>query len=476
MRSPLGSTFRILAGAIPMFLFACGRSTPALIQSTGTMAGTMGSTGEIGGTPDTTSQPAAGDALASGGTRAGGTWGNGGAIRSGGEIATSGKSAIAGATGGLATGGSVAGGKVGSGGSTLMGGTILGTSGTGGTTGSGGAIVTGGNAVGGTTASGGSLATGGGTGSGGAVAPGGSSGLGGTSGTGALAGAVAFPPKFFGNIDTRGSIRSDFVSYWDQFTPENAGKWGSVQGVSPSTFNWASLDTMYKYCEDHNIIFKEHCFIWAPGQPSWINNNNAAEVAQAWMKAFCERYPKTRIIDVVNEPLHSIPTYRDGLGGKGTTGFDWIINSFKWAHEACPNAILLVNDYNILEYASEHSKIIELVKAILAAGAPIMAVGAQGHDLHKVPLKTVQSYLAEIISQTGLPVYITEMDFGISDDVKHATTMKDLVTMFWGDPMVPGITYWGYIVGYTWRSDTGLMTSDGVMRPSMTWLMDFLHR
>jgi endo-1,4-beta-xylanase len=54
--------------------------------------------------------------------------------------------------------------------------------------------------------------------------------------------------------------------------------------------------------------------------------------------------------------------------------------------------------------------------------------------------------------------------------------MADLVTTFWNDPNVLGITYWGYIVGRTWRTNTGLMTSDGIKRPALTWLLDFLHR
>jgi len=117
-----------------------------------------------------------------------------------------------------------------------------------------------------------------------------------------------------------------------------------------------------------------------------------------------------------------------------------------------------------------------LVGVALALLNPVMAIGAQGHDVDKVPLSTVQTYVADLVSQTGLPVYITELDLPIADDSQQATILKDFVTAFWNDPNVPGITYWGYIVGLTWRSNTGLMTSDGTMRPAMTWLMDFLGR
>ena len=41
---------------------------------------------------------------------------------------------------------------------------------------------------------------------------------------------------------------------------------------------------------------------------------------------------------------------------------------------------------------------------------------------------------------------------------------------------VKGVTVWGYIVGATWETNTGIMKSDGTMRPAMSWLMDFLGR
>ena len=34
--------------------------------------------------------------------------------------------------------------------------------------------------------------------------------------------------KFLGNITTGGQIRSDFAQYWNQITPENGCKWGSI--------------------------------------------------------------------------------------------------------------------------------------------------------------------------------------------------------------------------------------------------------
>ena len=98
---------------------------------------------------------------------------------------------------------------------------------------------------------------------------------------------------------------------------------------------WAALDREYAYAQTNNIAFKEHNFIWGNQQPSWVNNSNAQTAVQAWMTAFCQRYPNTKLIDVVNEPPpHTTPAYINGIGGTGASGYDWIANAFKWARAA----------------------------------------------------------------------------------------------------------------------------------------------
>ena len=53
--------------------------------------------------------------------------------------------------------------------------------------------------------------------------------------------------KFLGNITTGGQIRSDFAQYWNQITPENGCKWGSIHSLSngnsgTSKFAWDNFD------------------------------------------------------------------------------------------------------------------------------------------------------------------------------------------------------------------------------------------
>jgi endo-1,4-beta-xylanase len=285
--------------------------------------------------------------------------------------------------------------------------------------------------------------------------------------------------KFVGNITTNGAVRSDFGTYWNQITPENEGKWGSVEATQ-GTYNWTSLDAIYKYAQDSGIPFKEHNFIWNQQQPSWIGGLSESDqeaAVKAWMQAFCTRYPNTKMIDVVNEALHGmLPPYAKAIGDKGVSGFDWVINAFKWARAACPNAILILNDYNIIEYEADNTSMISAVNAIKQAGAPIDAIGAQAHDAYKLPVMTVQKFLDNLATMTGLPVYISEYDINEADDSTQAMIMSTEFPMFWSDSNVKGITLWGYIEGATWEPNTGLMTSSGTKRPAMTWLVDFLKK
>ncbi len=313
----------------------------------------------------------------------------------------------------------------------------------------------------------------GGTGSGGASGSGGSD----SGGTGGEPGEI---PRFVGNITTFNSVDTEglvFSDYWDQITPENAGKWGSVQGTVGSAPDWSTLDGIYDYARENGIVFKQHAFVWGSQQPSGAIGE--ADVRN-WMSTFCERYPATRLIDVVNEPPpHTTPSYTDAIGGGTNGNWQWITNSFLWAREACPNAILILNDFNNIEWSNDNQHFINIVNTVLENGGPIDAVGAQAHDLDNgaVSFQTVSNLLNKLHEDTGLPVYITEMDMSYTNDQQQLQAYQQYFPFFWEQDFIPGITIWGWIYGRTWNAapDSGLVR-DGQSRSAMTWLMGELGR
>lgn len=275
--------------------------------------------------------------------------------------------------------------------------------------------------------------------------------------------------KFVGNITTSGAVRSDFVNYWNQITPENEGKWGSVEATR-DVYNWAPLDRIYAYAREHNIPVKAHTFVWGSQFPSWINNLSASEQAaeiEEWIRDYCARYPDTAMIDVVNE---AIPGHAPATYAQNAFGNDWIIKSFQLARQYCPNAILILNDYNVLSWDTD--KFITLARPVIAAGV-VDALGAQSHGLADRPLSETTSKLNQIAA-LGLPIYISEYDIEKTNDQEQLQVIQQQFPLFYNHPSVDGITLWGYVVGKTWRDGTGLIQENGTFRPAMTWLMNYL--
>ncbi len=188
--------------------------------------------------------------------------------------------------------------------------------------------------------------------------------------------------------------------YWNQITPENEGKWGQVEPTR-DVYNWSGVDRAYNFAIQNNIPFKQHTFIWGAQAPSWINSLSASEQAaeiEEWIRDFCARYPKTAMIDVVNE---AIPTHQPAAFARNAFGNDWIIRSFQLARQYCPNAVLILNDYNVLSWDTD--AFIQLATPVVASGF-VDALGEQAHGLESWSLNDIQTQ-AEPGGRAG-PAYL----------------------------------------------------------------------
>lgn len=279
--------------------------------------------------------------------------------------------------------------------------------------------------------------------------------------------------KFLGNI-VANSVPINFNLYWNQITPENSGKWGSVE-ASRNSMTWTELDRAYKHAIDNGFPFKHHTFVWGNQQPNWIENlslEEQKEEVEEWIRLYSERYPETAYIDVVNEPLHAMPKYRNALGGSGTTGYDWIIWSFEKAREYLPNAKLLINDYGILNSAANTANYLNIIK-VLQERDLIDGIGVQSHGLETFSTSVIKANLDKL-AETGLPIYVSEYEVERASDEEQLRIFKEQFTLFWTHKAVKGITLWGYEQGKIWKADAYLIRSNGAKRPAMVWLEEYL--
>jgi len=280
--------------------------------------------------------------------------------------------------------------------------------------------------------------------------------------------------KYLGNV-AGSSVFSNFMTFWNQITPENGGKWGSVEATK-NVMSWSNLDAVYNYSKSKGIPVRFHTLVWGQQQPSWISGLSQDEQkaqVEEWIHLAAARYPNLDFIDVVNEPLHAVPSYSPALGGTGSSGWDWVIWCFEKARYYFPNAKLHINDYNILSSGTNVQNYTVIINLLKAKGL-IDGIGCQGHFLESTSASTIRTNLNNL-AKLGLPVYITEFDLNIPDDAQQLAKYMEIFPVLWEHTAVKGITLWGYRQGSIWRTDAYLLRSDNSERPAMTWLKNYIQ-
>ena len=312
--------------------------------------------------------------------------------------------------------------------------------------------------------------------------------------------------KFVGNITTRGAVRSDFTKLWNQITAENECKWASIEGTR-GRYNWSGCDAAYNWAKNNGGHFKFHALVWGSQYPNWLNGLSAADTKTAitnWMDAVANHYPDLEMIDVVNEAIKSGGKYHSNYGSQGNNNivaalggdngnYEFVAEAFRMARKRWPNAILIYNDYNTVQWQKNEG--IDLIQKLKKAGAPVDAYGLQAHDMQVsggqaggqggggscLNINTLKSTIEEIWNKTQIPLFISEYDIASNDDNDQKNCYSQQISYFMENEHIAGITIWGYLYGATWTSggNSGIIReSNGQVtdRPAMTWLKDYLSK
>ena len=303
--------------------------------------------------------------------------------------------------------------------------------------------------------------------------------------------------KFVGNITTRGQVRSDFGTYWNQITAENECKWASIEG-SRGNYNFSGCDAAYNWAKKNGGHFKFHALVWGSQYPNWLGNlseNDTKTAITNWMDRVAKQYPDLEMIDVVNEAIRTGNNqYHSGytntkiiqaLGGDNGGNYQFVTTAFKMARERWPQAILIYNDYNTVQWNKDQG--IDLINTIKKNGAPVDAYGLQAHDMTTqgggaggtgggggcLSINTVKSVIEEIWNKTQTPMFISEYDISIADDNSQKQCFEQQISYFMENEHIAGITIWGYVYGATWIDHSGIIRDNGGDRAAMKWLKEY---
>ncbi|MFI7063716.1 endo-1,4-beta-xylanase [Kribbella sp. NPDC050124] len=183
--------------------------------------------------------------------------------------------------------------------------------------------------------------------------------------------------------------------------------------------------------------------------------------------------------DVVNEP-YSEHNVTDILGQHE------IARWFRLARQADPKARLLLNEYDILEKNGwtkrKQDYLYNLVSSLRAQGAPIDALGIQGHftDLQPTPPEDLLPIL-DRYSALGLPIEITEFDVaGRSttsvDEQLQADYTRDFLTTMFSHPKVDAVSTFGLWQANIWHPMAALYRTDWSAKPNAQVWRDLIYR
>ncbi|MBR1822429.1 MAG: endo-1,4-beta-xylanase [Clostridia bacterium] len=156
---------------------------------------------------------------------------------------------------------------------------------------------------------------------------------------------------------------------------------------------------------------------------------------------------------------------------------------FEAAKAANPNALLLINDFNLSE------KYAELIERCLDAGVPIGAIGLQTHQHQGYMGEARLTEVLRRFERFGLPLHFTENtlvsghlmppeivdlnDYQIPEwpttpegEARQAREWEEMYRILFAHPLVEAVTGWDFADGMWLGAPSGIITADNRVKPA----------
>lgn len=191
-------------------------------------------------------------------------------------------------------------------------------------------------------------------------------------------------------------------------------------------FNFANIDKVMAFAKANHMPVQMHHLVWGEEKwlPLWLKNGNYTkaqllDIIHNHISTMVGRY-KVQVSEwtVVNEAftrgqhangLHD--WWADHIGDQS-----YIDDSFIWAHQADPNAKLILNDFNDDSENSYSNAMYDYIKAAKARGVPIDGIGMQMHiDATNPASKQAVIKNMQRFGALGVSVYVTEFDVNLTN-------------------------------------------------------------
>ena len=275
-----------------------------------------------------------------------------------------------------------------------------------------------------------------------------------------------------------------------------------------NNYNFSEIDPIFNFARENNLAFRGHPMLWTQFNSDWVvqkfksSSTTSAEINKIMIdhvSTLGKKYAgNVNSWDVVNEVINVEDGRADGLrdttvsgvhGEKFPTwlnflGVDYIKRAFEIAHQADPNAKLVLNEMSLTYSDSSNNSyweqrrhaLLNLLTKLKSEGTPIHALGIQSHLLarfnNRFDGNKFRQFLKEV-ADMGLEIIISELD--VSDvelpqniqarDRLVAEAYYEYLSVVLDEPAVKTVINWGLSDRYTWLSGFAPRKDGAEVRP-----------
>lgn len=260
---------------------------------------------------------------------------------------------------------------------------------------------------------------------------------------------------------------------------------------------WQSNQEVIEWCDANNITMKGHPLGWThqAGMPEWLYNfpyelTKEIYKARVYQTVYGLR-DKVKMWDVVNEAPHTVnwsqalkispdnhdKRYRTDIPLDSIV--PWVEQSHRWAHDANPNAQLVVNDFEQIANKEYRQRFYDFIKRLQERETPLHGIGIQAHEPRQMWYHPEEVWnTLNLYQEFGVPIHVTEIIYqsggkeitggwreGTWDENAQAEAAEELYRLCFGHPAVESINWWGFHEPAAWLEGGGLVDKDFNPKP-----------
>lgn len=280
------------------------------------------------------------------------------------------------------------------------------------------------------------------------------------------------------NLEDEADAKTQLIAKeFNMLVCENEMKFDATE-PSQGEFNYYNGDRVVNFAQKHGMRVRGHALVWYSQVPAWLSadgKKNDKNFTQQQLLDIMDNHidnvvghwkGKVAEWDVCNEVLDDdqsvVRTDPNGYKLRAQSvwnfaGDDYIAHAFKRAHEADPDAQLILNDYGVeFKGQAKAEAFFNLAKRLKDAGVPIDGVGLQCHlDVGKVDAAKLKATI-DRFNAIGLRCVITELDLGMSDSeanrTQQAKDFYNIAKTALGSDNCNEVMVWGLTDAMTWRN------------------------